>query len=128
MTSSLLELSSLVMANFYSDATVCWRITFPQSTYSYSPVNSYHYLDSPLFGLTFTILGSVYVMAVKNVGLATRIVNLIGRMSDTMLLLVESLDVDSLQSDEEKSRKRNRAKADLDALRRELKESSELRI
>ena len=47
---------------------------------------------------------------------------------DVIGSIVEKLTADYLESDEEKPRKRNRTKADLDKLRRELMQSSELRI
>jgi hypothetical protein len=48
--------------------------------------------------------------------------SLVGRVVEMLPL------VDSLQSDEEKTGKRNRTQAAIDTLRRELKETSELRI
>ena len=54
-----------------------------------------------------------------NVG---RVIDLVGRVVEMLPL------VDSVQSDEEKTGKRNRMQAAMDTLRRDLKESSELRI
>ena len=78
----------------------------------------------PLFGVIFLTLGICIVALSANLALSRKQVQVL----DVIGSIVEMLATDYLESDEEKPHKRNRTKADLDKLRRELRESSELRI
>ena len=78
----------------------------------------------PLFGLIFLTLSICIVALSANLALSRKQVQAL----DAIGSIVEKLTADYLESDEEKPRKRNRTKADLDKLRRELMQSSELRI
>ena len=89
-----------------------------------------------LFGAIFTTLGVAFYWTMHNVALLAKQAEAlggtsdnVGRVIDLVGRVVEMLPlVDSVQSDEEKTGKRNRMQAAMDTLRRDLKESSELRI
>jgi len=96
-----------------------------------------------LLGVIFAMLGVTFYWTMHNLELVAKQAEALGRTNDALggtsdnvgrvidlvARAVEMLPlVDSLQSDEEKTAKRNRMQAAMDTLRRELKESSELRI